>query len=287
MEPINYRRAIRRRWLLIVAVRDRCRGCRRPRARPRFDLEDHVAGSGGCGRTPDEQGQHQRPERVSLPDQILRRGGAALPGSRQDARKSYGGASGLRKDVTLKSKKGLPGGSIEVLAKQDTKDKAVKLANTFVKQLAIYADQQLASQYNKAIQNANAQVSSLGAQITSTNAQIAALTKTSKKTGSKPGSKSKTTSSTTTSTTTKSRSTTTTAPTTTTTAPTTTRPRLRHDHDHEGSPASTTSRPPDDPHDGPDHGSHHRRPPDDRRNRRSRGTDLEHFEEHCDHFEGH
>jgi Mrp family chromosome partitioning ATPase/capsular polysaccharide biosynthesis protein len=130
-----------------------------------------------------------------------------------------GSGPSLRKDISLKSKKGLPPGSITVLAKQLNKVQAAKLDNTFVKQLGIYANQQLTSQYKTALSQANASVTSLSAQYAAVEQQIAQQTKTSKKTS--PG---KTTPSTTTTTAPKKhQTTTTTAPTTTTTtAPTTT-----------------------------------------------------------------
>ncbi len=167
MEPINYRRAIRRRWLLIVAcgivvaVVAVLVPVHAANTKTTFQVQA-LAGVPPTSKSGSSvQSSSLSQMKYFAEEEQLYQGLAKTLG------KSYGSASGLRKDVTLKSKKGLPGGSIEVLAKQDTKDKAVKLANTFVKQLAIYADQQLASQYNKAIQNANAQVSSLGAQITS------------------------------------------------------------------------------------------------------------------------
>ncbi len=251
MEPINYRRAILRRWPLIVV-------CAIVGAVVAVLIPVHATNSQTMWQVQAIAGVPPKgsnsssgnPPTASLTEikfyaeqQQLYQDLAKVLG------KGYGGPTALHKDITLRSKKSLPSGSIEVLAKQTTKDKAVKLVNAFVKELATYADQQLASQHNTAIQSANSQIMSLAAQIETTSAQIAALTKTSKKSSSKPGSKSKTTPSTTSTTvakthrtttttssttTTTARTTTTTAPTTTTTAPTTTTTA-------KGLPASTTT----------------------------------------------
>ena len=194
-----------------------------------------------------------------------------------------GSAAALRKDISLKAKKGLPAGSIDVLAKQPTRVEAAKLANTFVKQLAIYANQQLASQYNSSVKQAQAAVTSLESQLALVNAQIAQLTTKSKKGSTTPKTKPPTT--------------TTTAPTTTTTARTTTttaahhhddRTHDNHDdcihHEHYGTGVAERDyydRPHYDDRPRPtDHECHS----DNRRDHRPHGEDEDHIFDIQDHF---
>ena len=93
------------------------------------------------------------------------------------AAKIKGGIVKLRNEITLKSikskKKKIPPGSFYVQVTQLTKAGAADLANTFVKQLTIYADQQLAAQHAAAIKLTEAQISSLSSQLSSLDARIA------------------------------------------------------------------------------------------------------------------
>ncbi len=217
MEPINYRRAIRRRWPLILVVGVVCAviGVLVP-VHQSGQTQNMWQAQALAGVPPPKSGNANS---TSLLDQIkffAEQEQVYVNTAKVLGLKKGSGAS-LRKDVSLKPKKSLPPGSIYVDAKQLTKIQAAKLANTFTKQLGIYADQQLAAQYHTSLQHAQASVTSLHAQLTSVEAQIAQLTKSSKKPGTKPK-----TPPTTTTTTQRVHPTTTTAPPTTTTAPPTT-----------------------------------------------------------------
>ena len=155
VEPINYRRAILRRWPLILAI---------------AVILAVVAVLVPVHKPQPSQSMWQATALAGVPPSRAR--AASQASSSLDQIKFFaeqeqvyvntanvlheekGTASSLRKDISLKPKKGLPAGSIDVVAKQLTKQQAAKLANTFVKQLGIYANQQLASQYNASLKQA-------------------------------------------------------------------------------------------------------------------------------------
>jgi Mrp family chromosome partitioning ATPase/capsular polysaccharide biosynthesis protein len=87
----------------------------------------------------------------------------------------------LRNAVTLKSvkskKKKVPPGSFYIQVEQTTKAGAANMANTFAKQLIIYSNAQLATEHTLAIKQTGDEITSLTAQLSVVDAQIAALTK--------------------------------------------------------------------------------------------------------------
>jgi capsular polysaccharide biosynthesis protein/Mrp family chromosome partitioning ATPase len=99
-----------------------------------------------------------------------------------------------------KAKKGsaLPPGEITIAAQQPKRNEAVDLANAFAKALLNYANQQVADQHNLAISEANAELESLSTQIELVNGQIAALNKKPAKNPATAGKTGKTTTTTTT-----------------------------------------------------------------------------------------
>ena len=182
MEPINYRRAIVRRWPLIVAcaivgaVIAVLVPVHAPKSQTLWQAEA-IAGVSPKGTGSSGNASLGEIKFVAEQQQLYFNLAKEL-GLKK------GKAQQLRKDVSIKSKKGkngLPGGSVEVLAKQPTKDEAAKLANDFVKQLTALADQQLAIQYQAELKQAEAAVTSLGSQIVQVQAQITQLTKPPKK----------------------------------------------------------------------------------------------------------
>src|ERR1700722_11530087 len=212
VEPIDYRRAVVRRWplVLVCAVIGAVVAVLIPVHESAQASETQWQAQALAGVSPPKGANRKAPD-ASIPQiefyaeqqPVFAATGKAL---------NIKNLQSLRHDVSLKKKKGLPSGSIYVEATQPTKINAAKLANEFVKQVAAYANLQLANAHKQAISEAGSEVKSLLAQLTTVTQQIAAINKSSKP--PKPP--------TTTTTAPKQKSTTTTAPTTTTTSPTTT-----------------------------------------------------------------
>ncbi|MFZ0667332.1 MAG: hypothetical protein WAM97_16380 [Acidimicrobiales bacterium] len=214
MEPINYGRALRRRWPLIVGLGVVCAvvGVLIPIKAPYPPVKSQWQATALAGLPPKDATGSQTVEQVEYyaeVEQVFTNTAKAM-----HLKKDQGAS--LRHDIQIKHKASLPTGSLNILAKQPTKAGAAKLANEFVKQLAAYIQSQLTQQYNKALASATSSVNSLSSQIASVQTQINQQTKaTTPKTTT-------TTAAPTTTTTVAKTTTTTAAPTTTTTVAKTT-----------------------------------------------------------------
>ena len=150
MEPIDYKRAITRRWPLILV-------CAIVAAVVAVLIPVHESATAS-------QTTYQAQALTGIPPSRTSNANALSAEVSQiefyaeqqpvyvataKAAKIKGGIVKLRNEITLKSikskKKKIPPGSFYVQVTQLTKAGAASLANTFVKQLTIYADQQLAA----------------------------------------------------------------------------------------------------------------------------------------------
>lgn len=247
MEPINYRRALRRRWPLIVvlAIVGAIVGVLIPVHSPYPPPKSQWQAQALAGVPPKGQGVTiAQVEFYAEQEQVYN-----MTASAMHLKKSA--AFGLRKDIQIHTKKNLPTGSAYFYGKQPTRAGAAKLANEFVKQLASYMTAQLNAQYQKELSNTQSSVNALSNQLAQLETQIDQLEKSSspKKTTSSTtttSSSTTTTSSTTTSTTKPPATTTTVAKTTTTTSKlgpvtTTTTPATRSTYETTTTAAPVTT----------------------------------------------
>jgi Mrp family chromosome partitioning ATPase len=233
VEPINYRRALRRRWPLIVvlAIVGAVAGVLVPIHSPYPPPKSQWQAQALAGVPPKGQGiTLTQVEFYAEQEPVYNQVASAMKLKKNQA-------YGLRRNIQIRTKKSLPTGSTYVYAKQPTKSGAAKLANEFVKQLGIYMNAQLNAQYQKDLSNTQASVNSLSNELATLQTAINNLTKSSN--SKKSSSTTTTTSSSTTTTSTSSTTTSTTKPpTTTTTAARTTTTTAKM------GPISTTTAPP-------------------------------------------
>lgn len=185
MEPISYKRAIIRRWPLIVVLAIVCAvvGVLIPIKVPYPAPQNEYQATALAGVQPPKGNTSGKGGSSSLAQveyyaeqqQLYVQLAAALKMTKSDAIQ-------LRRDITLKGKKGLPAGSTQVLAKQPTKSGAAKVANVFVHRLVDYINAALKASYNSELNSTNASVVSLGTQVQTLTQEVNAATPKPKKT---------------------------------------------------------------------------------------------------------
>jgi Mrp family chromosome partitioning ATPase len=218
VEPIDYRRAVTRRWplLLVCAVVGAIIGLVIPVHVSANSSETLWQAQALAGVPPTKNSSAQTAD-VSQLEFFAEQTPLYVRIAKVLKEKANPGK--LEGEVTLKSvhskKKKVPPGTFYVQTVLPSKDLAANLANTFVKQLVIYANQQLLLQHDQAIQQAESDTKTLYGQLLSVDNQIAALTTSTGK-----GAKTPPTTTTTLKVRTPATTTTTTAPTTTTTSTT-------------------------------------------------------------------
>jgi len=218
VEPINYKRAIVRRWPLIVVIAIVCAvvGVLIPIHAPVPAPKSQWQATALAGVPPPKvlTAASAAATLVTVKYYAEQEGVYTATAKAMHLPKST--AFSLRKDIQFKTKASLPSGSTYIYAKQPTKKGAAKLANAFVKALGSYVNSQLSSQYKTQLSQAQSAVNTLSNQLAAVETQIATLTKPAKSKTPTP------TTTTTTSTTVPKATTTTVAPTTTTTVARTT-----------------------------------------------------------------
>ena len=189
MEPIDYKRAITRRWplVLVCAVIVAIIAVLIPVHSSATASENLWQAQALASVSPSKDANSQTAQ-VSQVEFYFQQ--TPVYQATVKALKLKIGIQKLRTEITLKtiktkSKKTLPPGSFYIQAEQPTRAGAASMANQFVKQLAEYITSQLVIQRNAAIKQATTEIASLPGQIAAVQQQISALNK-------KPATKSKT-----------------------------------------------------------------------------------------------